>query len=218
VALYCLAKNPALQQMCLDEIVSVCALEDYEGKGEELEKWCAPNFEQQKGLTFLGHCINEAIRLFPPIAVLPFRIMAHDSELGGIKVPKGQMVQVDIGMIQRDKRTWGPDADEFRPERQANLTAKQKMATMPFGGGIRQCVGQQFSMMEQKILVAGVLVRYRLELPKGYDEGRDLKFRATSLIKPDLTLVPRKGRLSANPAASPLAATAAPAGKQKARG
>jgi len=197
VVLYCLAKHPAIQQQCVDEIVRVCGLEELHGKPDEVEQFNAPSYQQQKQFEFLERCMNEAVRVYPPISVLPFRITTAECKLGDLTLPKGQIVQVDIGLIHRDKKIWGEDAEEFKPERQTSLTPEQRRATMPFGSGARQCIGQHFSVIEQRVLLAGILLRYRVELPKGFDEARDLKFKNTSLVKPDLILTPRNGNLHA---------------------
>lgn len=57
------------------------------------------------------------------------------------------MVIFLIYCVQRLKKHYGPDADEFRPERWANLN-KIGWAFMPFGSGPRICLGQQFALTE----------------------------------------------------------------------
>ena len=60
--------------------------------------------------------------------------------------------------MHHSKEIWGPDADEYRPERFApeNLTEQQKGAFIPFSTGPRACVGRNVAEMELALIVATV--------------------------------------------------------------
>jgi cytochrome P450 len=68
----------------------------------------------------------------------------------------------------RDPR-WFDDPLRFRPERWENDFAKTlpRFAYLPFGGGPRVCIGNNFALMEAILVLATVLQRYRLRLPPG---------------------------------------------------
>ncbi|CAJ0917477.1 unnamed protein product, partial [Mesorhabditis belari] len=55
------------------------------------------------------------------------RVAGQDLEIAGIRLKKGDKVQVDSYSIQRDKEIWGADAEEFKPDRWLDLTPNQKM-------------------------------------------------------------------------------------------
>ena len=56
---------------------------------------------------------------------------------------KGQIVVYNVYAMHRDTALWGPDANEFRPERWENLKPGWKY--VPFGGGPRICLGRKYS-------------------------------------------------------------------------
>jgi cytochrome P450 len=95
-----------------------------------------------------------ALRLYP---IVPFnlRCALKDTFLpvgGGpdgkspVFVPKGDEVIYNIYTMQRDTEIYGADADEYRPERWENL--RPGWAYLPFNGGPRICIGQQFALTE----------------------------------------------------------------------
>ncbi|ANB12833.1 C-22 sterol desaturase [Sugiyamaella lignohabitans] len=113
------------------------------------------SFESLKRCTYLNHVINEMLRLHA-IVPLNFRTAIVDTVLprgGGpdqskpIFVPKGTKVVYSIFVTQRMKALWGEDAAEFRPERWAEGTT-HTWDYLPFNGGPRICLGQQFALTE----------------------------------------------------------------------
>ena len=100
---------------------------------------------------YLKHVINETIRM---AAVIPMneRAAKCDTTLprgGGpdgnspIFLPKGQQVLMPLYAMQHREDIWGPDVEEFRPDRWADR--KPGWEFVPFGGGPRQCLGRKFS-------------------------------------------------------------------------
>lgn len=118
-------------------------------------------FEHLDRLALTEQVLKEAMRLFPPAAILA-RVAAQDCELGGRHVSAGTHVAVPIYAIHRHRLLWEePDAfdpSRFTPEREAT---RSRYAYLPFGAGPRVCVGAAFSMMEMKIVLASVLRRVR---------------------------------------------------------
>lgn len=72
--------------------------------------------------------------------------------------------------INRDKTLWGPDAEDFRPERwlegdnAANGGASTPYALMTFLHGPRSCIGRGFALTEMKCLLAVLVTRFRFEM------------------------------------------------------
>jgi cytochrome P450 len=98
--------------------------------------------------------LNLALRLYP---VVPFNVRTANKDtclpVGGgpdgtapVFVPEGQEVLYSVYTMHRSPEIYGPDADEYRPERWANL--KPGWAYIPFNGGPRICIGQQFALTE----------------------------------------------------------------------
>ncbi|KAM7265031.1 hypothetical protein ACFE04_002714 [Oxalis oulophora] len=126
--------------------------------------------------------INESLRLYPPVAVVS-REALNDLQLNNIHVPKGVNMWTVIVTLHQDPEIWGPDAGKFNPERFANGISgacKFPQAYIPFGFGARTCVGQNFAMVELKILVAIILSNFTLSLSPKYRHYPGL----TSIVEP----------------------------------
>ena len=91
---------------------------------------------------------------------LPREIPAHSGpvEIAGHTFGPGDVLSVPSYTIHHSKEIWGPDADDFVPERwdPERLTARQKAAFIPFSHGPRACVGRNVAEME--LLVMGATV------------------------------------------------------------
>ncbi|OEL13784.1 Cytochrome P450 714C3 [Dichanthelium oligosanthes] len=121
-------------------------------------------------LKILTTVIQETLRLYPPASLIMREAMT-DIRLGGVDVPRGTIIQVAISMLHLDKEVWGPDADEFRPDRFANGAAaacKPAHMYMPFGYGPRLCTGQNLAMAELKVVLALLLTKFSFSMSPGY--------------------------------------------------
>ncbi|XP_059076382.1 cytochrome P450 734A6-like [Cryptomeria japonica] len=119
----------------------------------------------------LGMILNEVIRLYPPIAV--FRREIHkDTTLGGIAIPEGTQVIFPTLSFNHDTSLWGEDANEFKPERFSEGISKaakdDSAAFIPFGYGLRSCMGKNYAMLETKVALAMILQRFSFVLSPGY--------------------------------------------------
>ncbi|TVY92117.1 Cytochrome P450 monooxygenase [Lachnellula willkommii] len=122
-----------------------------------------PSFEQIKSLKYLQYCLNETLRLHP-IVPMNGRVAVRDTTipLGGgpdgkspVLVKKGQPVIYSTYVMQRRTDLYGEDALEFKPERWENL--RPSWQYLPFNGGPRICIGQQFALTEASYTVIRVL-------------------------------------------------------------
>lgn len=107
---------------------------------------------------------NETLRLCPPVWVAP-RIALEDLELGGRFVPKGAHVLISQYVNHRDARYFDAP-DDFRPERWNNESEKElpRGAYYPFGAGTRKCLGDQFALLEGRIIILEIARRFQMEL------------------------------------------------------
>jgi benzoate 4-monooxygenase len=109
--------------------------------------------------------MNEGLRLQPSTSSgLPRVVPAHaPCTIHGYTFPPGTVLSVPAYTIQRDVTTWGPDAEEFKPERWNTLTDVQKRAFIPFSHGPRGCIGRNLAEMEMKMIIACIFRRYSCE-------------------------------------------------------
>ncbi|KAL1303762.1 hypothetical protein AAFC00_007102 [Neodothiora populina] len=136
---------------------------------------------QVKNLPFLRRCIDEAMRLHSTSALGLPRIVTSEMgvEFDGIHFPKGTVLSVPSYTIHHDADVWGPDVEEFRPDRwlPGNLTERQKICFNPFSYGPRACVGQNVAHMELALIIGTAFRRYdftlyqeRLESHEGFSK------------------------------------------------
>jgi cytochrome P450 len=82
-----------------------------------------PSWEEVRELPYLDACLLEALRLHPPFC-LPFERVVPDSGLMVCEtyLPRGTVVGMSPYVVNRDKDTFGDDADQWRPERWLGLS------------------------------------------------------------------------------------------------
>ncbi|KAK4238258.1 benzoate 4-monooxygenase [Achaetomium macrosporum] len=135
-----------------------------------------PTFEMVRDLPYLSAVVNETLRVHSTSGIGLPRLIPHDREgvwIKGYYFPPGTVLSVPTYSIHHSKEIWGPDADEFRPERWENLTPRQKNAFIPFSYGPRACVGRNVAEMEMKLIVATWARRYEVYLRQDYMDTRE---------------------------------------------
>lgn len=117
--------------------------------------------------------IQETLRLYGPAIILVKEAMT-EIKLGEIDVPKGVTLWTSVPALHRDPENWGPDANEFKPERfkdGVSEACKHPQGYLPFGYGSRLCLGQTFATVEMKIALALILSRFSLSLSPEYQHS-----------------------------------------------
>lgn len=117
--------------------------------------------------------IQEALRLYPPGAFVS-REALEQVQIGKITVPKGVCIWTLIPTMHRDTTIWGPDANEFRPERFADGVSKAckfAQAYIPFGVGTRLCVGRNLAMVELKVVLSLIVSEFTFSLSPNYQHS-----------------------------------------------
>lgn len=124
--------------------------------------------EAMHGFTYTTMVIQETMRLYPPVWLLP-RIALGDDEIGGYRVPAGADVLISPYLLHRHPGLW-PEPARFDPERfdPARQASRDRYAYIPFGAGPRFCVGNSLGMMEATIVLATVARDLRLRKVPGY--------------------------------------------------
>lgn len=81
-------------------------------------------------------------------------------------LPKGTAILPAIYLAHRDPDIWD-EPNKFMPERFLN-NSDTPYTYLPFGGGIRRCIGAAFAQYEMKIIIAQILLHAELELKENY--------------------------------------------------
>lgn len=125
-----------------------------------------PRYAVLKNLPFLRACLDEPLRLLPPIAFGLYRKTPDEGmEIDGHWISGGTTVSVPAFTAHRNE-DYFEHPEEFRPERWLTDGAKKAQASfIPFSSGARGCIGRNITYMEQTILVATLVWRYDFALP-----------------------------------------------------
>jgi cytochrome P450 len=107
-------------------------------------------------MTYLEQVLKEVLRFVPPVGG-GFRRVLQTCEFEGYRIPADWNVLYQIGATHQDQALY-PHAEQFDPDRFSRTEYSQKYGYIPFGGGIRECVGKEFARLEMKIFAA-LLVR-----------------------------------------------------------
>lgn len=117
-----------------------------------------------KQMTYLEQVLQEVMRLVPPVGG-GFRKVIHACEFSGYHIPEGWNVLYQINTTHQDGTLY-PNPDQFNPDRfrREEMGDRQKYGYLPFGGGIRECLGKEFARLEMKVFAACLLRGYTWEL------------------------------------------------------
>jgi cytochrome P450 len=126
-----------------------------------------PRYEDLHELRYITMVVQEAMRLYPPVWILPRRAVGPD-EIAGYPVPAGADVLVCPYTLHRHPDFWD-EPERFEPDRFATdrAAARHRYAYIPFGGGPRFCVGNNLGMMEAVFVAAMVAREFRLQVVPG---------------------------------------------------
>lgn len=146
--LWLLSQHPQVQQTLEQELDGVL-----QGR--------TPTLADLPQLRYTDQVIKESMRLRPPVWVVS-RIAAQETELGGYRIAQGTEVIMSQWVTHRDPRFFAEPL-AFRPQRWTPEMEKAlpRYAYFPFGGGPRQCIGNQFAQMEAVLVLATIAQRYR---------------------------------------------------------
>ena len=128
-----------------------------------------PRYADLENLPFTGMVLDESLRLFPPAWILGRRALGDDM-VDGFYIPANTVIAICIYTLHRHPSFWD-QPDTFNPERFSpeNSKGRHKYAYIPFGGGPRQCIGNNFGLMEAALVMACILQRFELHSIPGMD-------------------------------------------------
>ncbi|MFI9504595.1 cytochrome P450 [Nocardia sp. NPDC052566] len=117
---------------------------------------------------YLEAVLKEAMRRRTVIGGVP-RQLTRDMTIGGIPLPRGTVVHTSIVLAHQDLVNHA-EPERFRPERFLDGSLAPN-TWLPFGGGVRRCIGASLSLMEGTVVLREVLSRYRFTAAQG-ERGR----------------------------------------------
>ncbi len=130
---------------------------------------------------YLAAVINETLRVRPVVPIV-VRMLTQELEVGSYTLPAGTRVAPSIYLTNRNPRAY-EHAREFSPERFLQ-SAPETFSWIPFGGGIRRCIGASFAQLEMKLMLKTMLAELEPSRPSGplWRAGEWTRRRAITLV------------------------------------
>jgi cytochrome P450 len=140
---------------------------------------------------YLSAVVDETLRVRPVVPIVA-RTLTEEFEVDGYRLPAGTRVTPSIYLVNRNPRVY-EDPDEFRPERFLE-NGPETFSWIPFGGGIRRCIGASFAQLEMRLILRTVLGELQPSLPTGRRAAGELRRRTGEWTeRRAITLVPAAG-------------------------
>lgn len=117
---------------------------------------------------YLDYCLKETLRLYPPAPGI-IRVTPNNVKLNKYVIPKGTTISSSPYVMGRHPQHWA-NPEGFRPERWQCTNDEGQVSTgvyFPFSLGPRNCIGQQFAIIESKVILAKFLNTFNVELCSG---------------------------------------------------
>ncbi|KAL9437964.1 hypothetical protein AB3S75_023765 [Citrus x aurantiifolia] len=129
-----------------------------------------PDFDGLNRLKIVQMIFYEVLRLYPPLPVLS-RYVEKETKIGDLILPAESAIALQTLLVHHDKKLWGDDAKEFKPEgfsEGISKATKNQVSYFPFSWGPRICIGQNFALVEAKMAMAMILQNFSFELSPSY--------------------------------------------------
>ncbi|XP_028415666.1 probable cytochrome P450 49a1 [Dendronephthya gigantea] len=152
--LYLLSRNPDKQEKLYQELKPLDSDED---------------ISVNKTASYLKAILKESLRLHP-VASIFSRVFTQDIELHGYHIPAGVNILFQNHLGSIDERYFGEDAKQFVPERwlrdldTENVKSFDPLGSLPFGHGVRMCLGRRVAEAYIYTLLSKIFMKYRVEL------------------------------------------------------
>ncbi|KAM9612260.1 steroid 17-alpha-hydroxylase/17,20 lyase isoform 2-T2 [Morphnus guianensis] len=128
-----------------------------------------PHLSDRPLLPYLEATISEVLRIRPVSPLLIPHVSLADTSIGEYSIPKGARVVINLWSVHHDEKEWDKP-EEFNPGRFLDEHGQHihspSPSYLPFGAGIRVCLGEVLAKMELFLFLAWVLQRFTLECPQ----------------------------------------------------
>jgi cytochrome P450 len=126
-----------------------------------------PCVDDLPALNYTRRIFDETLRLYPPAWLITRKALGED-RVAGYRVRAGSLVIIGVSAMHHHPTYW-PDPDCFDPDRftPENSAGRPRFAYLPFGGGPRLCIGNNFALAEAPLVLAAIFQRFGLKLAPG---------------------------------------------------
>jgi len=133
------------------------------------------------GDEYMTAVVNETLRVRPVVPIVA-RMLTQELQVGSYRLPRGTRVVPCIYLTNRNPRVY-EYPEEFRPERFLEA-GPETFSWIPFGGGIRRCIGASFAQLEMKLILRTMLGELQPRVPDGrrWRRGEWIRRRAITLV------------------------------------
>eukprot|EP00245_Coleochaete_scutata_P004587 TRINITY_DN17308_c0_g2_i1.p1 TRINITY_DN17308_c0_g2~~TRINITY_DN17308_c0_g2_i1.p1 ORF type:complete len:540 (+),score=83.19 TRINITY_DN17308_c0_g2_i1:94-1713(+) len=185
--IYLVSKHPSVESKVTEEVdhfFDELREEATEPDKEGIES--RPNYDDLSKFPYLEMVINEALRMYPPGAILS-RKAVEDIKLGNHVFKKGATIFIPTYTMLHDE-TLFPQPFEFKPERfapgEGEKGARHSYAFLPFGAGPRVCIGSRFALEEAKITLVHLYKNFTFTVDEEKLNNRELELDVGLTIRP----------------------------------
>ncbi|KAI8996609.1 cytochrome P450 [Trametes punicea] len=163
----------------------------------------SPTYAEFNSLSYAMAVLNETLRHFPPVMVVPkecaedtaFTLTNTAGKTATIPVPAGSGIGICVPSMHFNPRYWD-DPEAFKPER--FLGNYPRDAFLPFSAGARGCIGRRFAETESVAVLSMIISRYKVEVQEEPQfAGETFEQRKARLLKSQnsLTIYPERAPL-----------------------
>ncbi|XP_057301228.1 cytochrome P450 3A8-like isoform X1 [Hydractinia symbiolongicarpus] len=177
MAMYYIAKHKQVQEKIYEDIGALAGEEGF------------PTWENvNREMMYLEHVIDETLRLHPSAYIL-MRECNETCKIEAMTFEKGSNIFIPVRAMHYDATYW-EDPQTFNPDRFSDPTVKKGSAYLPFGAGLRKCLGFRMAIIALKLALARILQRYEITLKddKNITTSSDFTVQATSSIDEPIML------------------------------
>lgn len=170
-SLFLLGSHPEVQKTVQKEIDDIFGQSDRPVTMDDIKK-----------LRYLEAVIKEALRIFPSVPLFA-RTLTEDCKIRGYDVPKGVNILILPFSLHRDPEYF-PEPEKFKPERflPENSSGRNPYAYIPFSAGLRNCIGQRFALMEEKVVLSAILRNFNVKATQNY---KDITLLGELILRPE---------------------------------
>lgn len=172
-----LALTPVVQSELLSDIVRVCG--DREPTYEQLNDLVLSlgQFADSPACIVTDHLavMNETLRMFPPVILIPKWTAAKPQTLANFLIPAAMEINIDVVAAHYNPKVFGDDADSFNPSRwldAGSIRTFAKGSFLAFSEGSRSCLGKRFAQVEFLTVLSTLIMHYEVSLPADYPANR----------------------------------------------